>query len=161
MTAHLFLWDVEVISFEYNKTVFPDFPENPFSTKFANPSDFVWLWGLLVSILWALQEKRRLRRCNWPRPLLRFKGVPCEKGGDFCEGSSALSFSLSCRSYHIPGGHRFQTDVFVLHVSLWMPWFQNFKLIWLFKTVTLVMTGLSKYLLIINVIDNNIAIVLQ
>lgn len=43
MTAHLFLRDVEVVSFKHNKTVFPDFPENPFTTKLANPPDFVWL----------------------------------------------------------------------------------------------------------------------
>lgn len=109
-----------MVPFEYNKSVFPDFPENPLSTKFTNPPDFVWLRGLLVGILRTLVKKKKRKwvvlDITKQRSLIEIQRAAVRNAGDFCEASSALSFSLSCRYYHIPGGHRFWTRVYASHL---------------------------------------------
>lgn len=53
-TTYLFFRNVQLVSFQYNKSVFPNFPENSFATELANPASFVRLRRLLIGFLRAL-----------------------------------------------------------------------------------------------------------
>lgn len=54
-TTYLFFRNVQLVSFQYNKSVFPNFPENSFATELANPASFVRLRRLLIGFLRALR----------------------------------------------------------------------------------------------------------
>ncbi len=59
--TNLFFRNVELVSFQNNKSVFPNFPENSFATELANPASFVGLHGLLIGVLRALCLQREIR----------------------------------------------------------------------------------------------------
>lgn len=55
--TNLFFRNEELVSFQYNKSVFPNFPENSFATELADPASFFGLHRLLIGILRALERQ--------------------------------------------------------------------------------------------------------